>query len=58
MEERTMHFHEAQRIIGANYLGVPISQGYTVYAHVKELMDVRYNAEGHAMFNAAYFERQ
>lgn len=58
MEERMMHFHEAQRIIGANYLGVPISQGYTVYAHVKELMDVRYNAEGHAMFNAAYFERQ
>ena len=57
MDGRRDNFHAAQRIIGENYLGVPISQGFTVYAMVKELKGVKFNDGGHAMFNAAYFER-
>ena len=56
LDERKAQFQEAQRIIGANYLGLPISQGYTVYAMVKELKGVKYNDGGHAMFTGAYFD--
>ena len=54
LTERRDKFHAAQKIIGENYLGVPISQGFTVYAMVKELKGVKYNDAGHAMFNAAH----
>ncbi len=57
LTERRDKFHAAQKIIGENYLGVPISQGFTVYAMVKELKGVKYNDAGHAMFNAAHIER-
>lgn len=57
MAVRRDNFYAAQEIIGENYLGIPISQGFTVYAMVKELKGVKYNDGGHAMFNAAYFER-
>lgn len=54
-EQRLKYFHDAQRIIGSNYLGVPVSQGYTFYARVKEMQGVVYNDGGHALFNAAHF---
>ena len=36
-EERKSHLVEAQKIIGENYLGLPISSGYAVYAMTKNL---------------------
>lgn len=56
MEDRMRYFHEAQRIIGTNFLGVPISQGYTFYVRVAEMQGVAYNDGGHALFNATHFE--
>lgn len=57
-EERTRQFQAAQKLIGEAYLGVPITQGFTTYAMVKELKGVKYNNGGHAMFNAAWMERR
>jgi peptide/nickel transport system substrate-binding protein len=57
MEARKENFIEAQKIIGNNYLGVPISAGFVTYAMVNELMGVKYNNAGHAMFNDAYFAK-
>jgi peptide/nickel transport system substrate-binding protein len=57
-EARRNYFQQAQRIIGENYLGVPITQGFVTYAMVRELRGVQFNNGGHAMFNAAYFERR
>jgi len=54
-EERKANFDEAQKIIGENYLGVPISAGFTTYVMDKNLKGVKYNNGGHAMFNDAYF---
>ena len=54
---RRQKFQEAQKIIAENYLGVPIAQGYTTYVMTRKLKGVAYNNGGHAMFNAAYFER-
>lgn len=55
LEVRKEKFFDAQKIIGENYLGLPISQGYTVYAMDKDLQGVAYNDAGHAMFNGAYY---
>ena len=54
-EERKANFDEAQKIIGENYLGLPISSGFTTYVMDKSLKGVKYNNGGHAMFNDAYF---
>jgi ABC-type transport system substrate-binding protein len=57
LEKRKEKFIAAQKIISENYLGVPISAGFTVYAMVKNLTGVKYNNAGHAMFNDAYFSK-
>ncbi len=56
-EDRKAKFQEAQKLIAENYLGVPVAQGFTTYVMVKGLKGVQYNNGGHAMFNAAYFEK-
>ena len=53
--ERGRAFVEAQKIIGANYLGVPIAGGYEIYVRNKNLVDVRYNNGRHALFNDAHW---
>lgn len=55
-EDRKQKFQAAQKLISENYLGVPISQGFTTYVMVNRLKGVAYNNGGHAMFNGAYFE--
>jgi len=55
IEKRKEFFGEAQKIIQENYLGLPISAGFTDYAMVKKLMGVKYNTFGDVMFNDAYF---
>lgn len=54
-DERKANFGAAQKIIGENYLGLPISAGFTTYVMDRSLKGVKYNNGGHAMFNDAYF---
>jgi len=56
-EDRDRYFVEAQKIIGNNYLGVPISTGFEIYVRNKDLKDLRYNSGRHVMFNDAYWDR-
>ncbi|MGV3650359.1 MAG: ABC transporter substrate-binding protein [Devosia sp.] len=57
-EERKEKFIAAQKIIGENYLGVPISAGFTTYIMTNRLEGVKYNNAGHAMFNDAFLTAQ
>jgi peptide/nickel transport system substrate-binding protein len=57
-EVRKEKFVEAQKIIGENYLGLPISAGSANYIMTSKLAGVKYNASGDAMFNDAYFVKQ
>ena len=56
-EDRDRYFVEAQKIIGNNYLGVPIAAGFEIYARHKDLKGVRYNSGRYAVFNDAYWDR-
>lgn len=55
LEKRKEYFIAAQKIIQENYLGLPISAGFTDYAMVKNLLGVKYSSSGGVMFNDAYF---
>ncbi len=48
---------EAQKIIGNNYLGVPIAAGFEIFVRHKDLKGVRYNSARQAVFNDAYWDR-
>lgn len=54
-EERKAKFVVAQQIIGENYLGLPISSGYSVYAMKNNLEGVKFNNAAQVMFNDTYF---
>ena len=57
LEERNELYQEAQKIIGENYLLMPVVQGYTDYLVSAKLHGVKYNMSGHAFFNDAWLEK-
>jgi len=57
-EERKEKFVAAQQIIGENYLGVPISAGFTTYIMDTKVHGVKFDNEGNALFNDAYIAAQ